>query len=162
MTPTEILKYYEARREAIIASIREIVDIESPSRDGAQSKLVVDWIEKSFREVSDDLKIERIAAAGFGEHVLIKAFPSDTKHTLLLGHTDTVHPVGTNLKNPTRIEGDKFYGCGIFDMKANIVLMFEALRYFAFSGTRPSSSQRILGNHSNLGRYPKSRTTFQI
>ena len=57
---------------------------------------------------------------------------------MLLGHTDTVHPVGTNEQNPTRIDGDKFYGCGIFDMKANIVLMLEALRYFAVTGTRPA------------------------
>jgi glutamate carboxypeptidase len=46
---------------------------------------------------------------------------------LLLGHTDTVHPIGTKLQNPTRIEADKFYGCGIFDMKANIILMLEVL-----------------------------------
>ena len=63
---------------------------------------------------------------------------------LLLGHTDTVHPVGCKEKNPTRIEGDKFFGCGIFDMKANIVLMLEALRYFAETGTQPARPINIL------------------
>lgn len=57
---------------------------------------------------------------------------------MMLGHTDTVHPVGTALLNPTRIEDGRFYGCGIFDMKANIVVMIEALRYFAATGTAPS------------------------
>ena len=63
---------------------------------------------------------------------------------LLLGHTDTVHPIGTNLQNPTRIEGDRFYGCGIFDMKANVVLMLETLRFFAETGTTPSRPITIL------------------
>ncbi|MBC7899856.1 MAG: M20 family metallopeptidase, partial [Saprospiraceae bacterium] len=63
---------------------------------------------------------------------------------LLLGHTDTVHPVGTSFENPTRIDGNKFYGCGIFDMKANIILMLEALRYFAESGEKPSRPITIL------------------
>lgn len=155
MTPTEILKYYEVRREAIITSIREIVDIESPSRDAAQSKLVVDWIERAFRQTGVDVEIERVKADGYGEHIVIKAFPEKGKHILLLGHTDTVHPVATNLKNATRIEGDRFYGCGIFDMKSGIVLMIEALRFFAATGTRPSRPITILlscdeevGSHS--------------
>src|SRR5690606_1618818 len=55
-----------------------------------------------------------------------------------------VHPIGSLEKNPTRIEGDKFYGCGGFDMKANIVFALEALRYFAESGTRPARPINIL------------------
>jgi glutamate carboxypeptidase len=62
----------------------------------------------------------------------------------LLGHTDTVHPVGTKILNPTRIEDGKFFGCGIFDMKSGIVLMLEALRFFAVTGTEPSRSLTIL------------------
>ncbi|MBX7174622.1 MAG: M20/M25/M40 family metallo-hydrolase, partial [Pyrinomonadaceae bacterium] len=52
-----------------------------------------------------------------------------------------VHPRGANAKNPTRIEGDKFYGCGIFDMKANVVVMLEILQ--AFSELNLKSSKPI-------------------
>jgi glutamate carboxypeptidase len=76
--------------------------------------------------------------------MIIRAFAGEAKPLMLLGHTDTVHPLGTNLINPTRVEGDKFFGCGIFDMKANIVLMLEALRYFAETGTRPTRPITIL------------------
>lgn len=118
----------------MIGMIREIVDIESPSHDAQRSREVANWVESQFRSTGVDLSIDRIAVDD-GEHIIIRAFGGDAKHTMLLGHTDTVHPVGTNLKNPTRIDGDYFYGCGIFDMKANIVLMVEALRYFAATGT---------------------------
>ena len=144
MNPTEILSYFESRKDAMIASIREIVDIESPSHDVEQSKKVVEKIAELARDIPLDLKIERLPAEKYGEHLVIRAYSSDQKAILLLGHTDTVHPVGTCEKNPTRIEGDKFYGCGIFDMKANIVLMLETLRYFAESETRPSRPISIL------------------
>ena len=154
MKANEILQYFSERESVIVDAIREIVDIESPSHDATRSREVVDWVERQARATGVDIGIERVKVDD-GDHIVIKAFPGDGKHTLLLGHTDTVHPVGTALHNPTRIEGDKFFGCGIFDMKANIVLMFEALRYFATTGTRASTPITILlscdeevGSHS--------------
>jgi len=148
MSPHELLTYFESRRDEIIGLVREIVDIESPSHDAVRSREVVDWVEQQMRATGVDVEIERTSVED-GDHLVIRAFyrvdgahslspPVLTGHTMLLGHTDTVHPVGTNEQNPTRIDGDKFYGCGIFDMKANIVLMIEALRYFAVTGTRPA------------------------
>jgi glutamate carboxypeptidase len=144
MNAREILKFFEQRQDAIIESTHRLVDLESPSYDVTQSKAIVAMIEDAAREIRLDLKIERIPADGYGEHLLVRAFPSDEKHFFLLGHTDTVHPVGTQVENPTRIEGDKFFGCGIFDMKANIVLMLEALRYFAETGSLPAQPITIL------------------
>lgn len=144
MTPGETLEYFEGRRDAIIEQIREIVEIESPSHDAERSREVVDWIENAARATGLELAIERHPTEADGDHLIIRAFPGNGKPVLLLGHTDTVHPVGTKAKNPTRIEGDRLYGCGTFDMKANIVLMLEALRYFKTSGTQPSRPINIL------------------
>lgn len=144
MNSLQILDYFKSRQDAIIESIREIVEIESPSGDVERSKRVVLWVENEARKIGLDLEIEKITAEEYGEHLIIRAFPGEGKPVFLLGHTDTVHPVGTNLANPTRIEGDKFYGCGIFDMKANVVLMLEALRYFAECGSKPSRPITIL------------------
>ncbi len=154
MKAPDILAYFQDRQDAILNLIREIVDIESPSHNAGQSCLVADWVEEQARATGVDLSVERVPVEG-GDHILIRAFPADTKHFFLLGHTDTVHPIGTNLKNPTRIEGDKFYGCGIFDMKSGIVLMLEALRFFAVNGITPLRPITILlscdeevGSHS--------------
>lgn len=137
MDPHKLLEHFESRRDAIIVSIREIVDIESPSHDVTRSLEVVDWVEARFRETGVDLEFERESCAD-GDHLVIRAFPGAGKHTMLLGHTDTVHPVGTNELNPTRIDGDKFYGCGIFDMKANVVLMIEAVKFLADNNLKPA------------------------
>jgi glutamate carboxypeptidase len=144
MNPTDTANYFKGRENDMIQMIREIVDIESPSYDVERSREVVTWIESQAQKIPLDVEIERIPAEGYGDHLLIRSFASEEKGTLLLGHTDTVHPVGTRELNPTRIDDGRFYGCGIFDMKSGIVLMLEALRYFAISGTRPSRPISIL------------------
>ena len=144
MKAAEILQYFQRREINIITKIREIVDIESPSYDVERSKLVADWVENEATEIGLDLTIERLPAEGYGDHVVIKAFPGDTKCSLLLGHTDTVHPVGSNCTNMTRIEDGRFYGCGIFDMKSGIVLMLEALRLVSERGITPPRPITIL------------------
>lgn len=144
MNTREILDHFERRHDPMVAAIADIVDIESPSHNVHQNRMVVDRIVEMFRSLPLDVSIEREPADDYGDHLVIRAFPSDRRSVLLLGHTDTVHPIGANEKNPTRIEDDNFYGCGIFDMKANIVLMAEALRFFAETGTRPASPVTIL------------------
>ena len=155
MTPTDLLAHFESRTSAIIDAISEIVEIESPSHDVARSREVADWVEKCFRSTGVDVTVERIFAEGDGEHLVIRAFPGEAKPVMLVGHTDTVHPVGTKEKNATRIDGDRFYGCGIFDMKANIVLMIEAFRYVKENGITPPrpvtiflSCDEEVGSHS--------------
>ncbi|MBP9663060.1 MAG: M20 family metallopeptidase [Pyrinomonadaceae bacterium] len=144
MTPQEVLEYFTRRESAITDAIREIVELESPSYDCELSAAVVDWIEARLRELPTDLEFEHVEADGVGTHLIIRAFPGEGPCTMLLGHTDTVHAVGTKEKNPTRIEGDRLYGCGTFDMKANIILMIEAFRYFAETRTAPQRPVNIV------------------
>jgi glutamate carboxypeptidase len=154
MAPSDILDYFKRREAAMVETIREIVEIESPSHDVEHSRTASLWVENEARKTGQDLAIETVAAEAYGEHVIIRAFPGKVKPVLLLGHTDTVHPLGAKEKNPTRIEGDRFYGCGIFDMKANIVVMLEALRFFAETSTRPARQVTIfLSCDEEVGSY---------
>lgn len=137
MQADQVREFFQLREERIVSAIREIVEIESPSRTVPAIARVVELIEKRAKDIGLSLSIEKTEAEGFGVHLIIRAFGGAGKPILLLGHTDTVHPIGSRERNPTRIEGDRFYGCGIFDMKANIVIMLEALRYFAETGTSP-------------------------
>jgi len=139
-----LLDYFQARQEIILDSIHKIVNIESPSRDISGNRKVVDFIENEAKKISSDFLVERIFADDYGEHLIIRAFPSDEKPILLLGHTDTVHPRGSFQNNPTRIQENKFYGCGIFDMKANCVLMLEVLRAFGELNLEPQRPITIL------------------
>jgi glutamate carboxypeptidase len=156
MNGPEILEYFQTRQEYMVAAIREMVDIESPSHDAGASRRAADWVEQQVRATGVELSVERIPVES-GDHIVIRAFAGDGPRTLLLGHTDTVHAVGSAAKNPTHIDGDRLYGCGSFDMKANIVLAIEALRFFAINKVRPAGSVTILlscdeETGSNTGR----------
>ncbi len=155
MTSTQLLDRYRSRAGRICDEIRELVEIESPSYDVNRSRRVADQIAEWATAISPDISVERYPAEGYGDHLVIRAFQGPAKPAMLLGHTDTVHPVGSNERNPTRIDGELFYGCGIFDMKANIVVALEALRYFVESGMHPKRPIKILlscdeevGSHS--------------
>lgn len=143
MESREVYKYFEDRLDPILDSIREIVDIESPSHDCQGSSEVANFIERKFGELDANLTIVR-ETVDDGHHLIIRAFPANERPVLILGHTDTVHPVGSRDVNPTRIEGDQFFGCGIFDMKANIVIALEALRYFVQTEQKPPRPITIL------------------
>lgn len=142
--PQAILEHFERRRDAIVDEMREIVELESPSYDAGRSADVVRWIEEKLGEIPIEVTFENVVVPEVGTHLVARAFPGDGKPALLLGHTDTVHPVGTNEKNPTRVEDGRLYGCGTFDMKANIILMLEALRFLAEKGEHPSRPVTIV------------------
>ena len=142
----KLLDFFQGTQERIVRRIQQLVEIESPSRDEAGSRMVAVWLENEARKISDDFLVERLAVEGFGEHLIVRAFAtaSDQKPALLLGHTDTVHPRGTKEINPTRIENGRLYGCGSFDMKANVVLMLEVLRAFKELDLAPPRPVTIL------------------
>lgn len=147
MKPARLLDYFQNRQTEITNSILEFVRIESPSRDREASRAAVDFLEAKAREISNDFQIERIAAEHLGEHFLLRAFgdsKNDDKPILLLGHADTVHPRGSFGANPTRVEGERLYGCGAFDMKANCVLTLEILRAFRELNLKPARPITIL------------------
>jgi len=144
MKSAELFNYFSDRREKITASIFDLVEIESPSGDISGNRAVVDWLENEARKISPDLKIEKTFSEKYGEHFVLRAFPSGEKPVLILGHTDTVHPRGSKEKNPTRIDGGKFFGCGIFDMKSGCVLMFEVLLAFYELNLKPARPVTIL------------------
>ena len=57
---------------------------------------------------------------------------------MLLGHLDTVWPVGTLAKMPWRAAEGKIFGPGVLDMKAGVVMALEAVRVMrALGAERP-------------------------
>lgn len=122
------------RQDEILSSICKLVETESPSGDFEGSRAVVDLLVEAAGTIPGIHSVERIPVPEYGEHFRVRAFDGhaeDTGTTLLLGHTDTVHPRGTLCIQSVRAEGERLYGPGVFDMKASCVLALEALRTLA-------------------------------
>jgi glutamate carboxypeptidase len=139
--------FFAQRQNEMLKVIRRLVEYESPSGDAEGSAAVNKLLAEISRSVPAIDSVERITSQDYGEHLLIRAFGGQNGRgtTLLLGHTDTVHPVGTAThSNPIRADGDRFFGPGIFDMKAACVLAVEVLRCLDTLSLRPSRPVTLL------------------
>ncbi|QMU97687.1 M20 family metallopeptidase [Microbacterium esteraromaticum] len=124
-------------REAI-ALLRELVAIETPSFDAAASTRIAELLEARFREVGASVVLHRTEAGTD----LVADVPGHGAPLLLVGHTDTVWPVGTiETSVPWIEEGDRIRGPGVFDMKSGIVVMLHAL---AALRARPHRAVRVV------------------
>src|SRR4051812_17776298 len=86
----------EQRHHEIVSLISQLVETESPSGDVQGSRAVNDQLENIAQMIPSVSSVDRIISPNCGEHFLIRAFDrnghGDDKTTLILGHTDTVHP----------------------------------------------------------------------
>ena len=138
--------HFIARQHELLALTCALVETESPSGDKEGSSAIVSLLASAAGSISAVNSVERISSEDFGEHVLIRAFTGDTDAApiVILGHTDTVHPRGAIKERPWRTEGNRIYGPGVFDMKANCALALEALNACEATGTLPQSPVTIL------------------
>ncbi|HEY7783976.1 MAG TPA: M20 family metallopeptidase [Pyrinomonadaceae bacterium] len=129
---TALLDHFTNRQREILALTRALVETESPSGDEAGSKAVVSLLAAAARNIDAINSIERVKSENYGEHLRIKAFGTGSHDTrpplVILGHTDTVHPRGSLQQRPWRVEGNRAYGPGVFDMKANCAMAIEVIR----------------------------------
>ncbi|MGH9933315.1 MAG: M20 family metallopeptidase [Pyrinomonadaceae bacterium] len=132
--------YFAGRKEAIIAFTRALVEAESPSGDEAGSKAVVSLLAAAAEAIAGVTKVERVASENYGEHLRAREFgdSAEARPILILGHTDTVHPRGSLRQRPWRVEANRAYGPGVFDMKANCALALEGIRACVETGIRPA------------------------
>ena len=128
---TKVLEYIRGQEAALINLIRDLVEAESPS---------------AHPETHDEVRrVLRLALAGVGYDSRETGVPDKPRHVfarpadrargrlsqLLVGHYDTVWPVGTIKERPFSVVGNVMHGPGSFDMKgglAQIVLALGALR----------------------------------
>jgi glutamate carboxypeptidase len=122
---------------AMLAGLRSWVECESPTFDAAAVNRMMGVAARDLAIM--DARIEVIPGRmGFGDCVRARfAHPNGSAPgILILGHMDTVHPVGTLSDLAWRQDGARCYGPGILDMKGGNYLALEAVRQLARAGIR--------------------------
>jgi glutamate carboxypeptidase len=121
--------------DQMLAGLRRWVECESPTWDAPA-------VNRMMGLAAHDLaimgaRVETIPGRmGFGD-CLRATFPhprADEPGILVMGHFDTVHPIGTLEKLPFRRDGDVCFGPGIVDMKGGNYLSLEAIRQLQRAG----------------------------
>jgi glutamate carboxypeptidase len=122
----ERLRYFEGKLDAMAQTIREWVEIESPSDNKAAADRMGAVLAQEFEELGGRVRIH--PTDQFANNVQINFAGRDSaKPVLLLGHFDTVYPLGTLATMPCRVADGRMYGPGVLDMKSGVALMWYAI-----------------------------------
>jgi glutamate carboxypeptidase len=103
-----------------VGLLRELVEIESPTGSSEGIRAVGARLAAELEDCGGE-------AHALGDHLRVE-LPGEPPPLLLVGHADTVWPVGTLEGMPFRLEQGRAYGPGAYDMKAGLVVLVEAIR----------------------------------
>jgi glutamate carboxypeptidase len=126
----------EAQSGWIADRLRELVTIESPSDNKAAVDAAVQRVSGWAEDAGGRIRLHR--QKRFGDVLEVRFGPvrSHSRPILILGHLDTVWPLGTLEKMLWRATGKTFSGPGVLDMKAGVVMALAAMRILAQAGIR--------------------------
>ncbi len=149
--------------DGLLDEVRSWVEIESPTQDAAAVNRMADFVEARLRALGATIERQH-GTDGFGD-ILIGRLPGEQNGPgiLLLGHIDTVHPVGTLAGPlPFRVEGDRAYGPGIYDMKGGNAIALSALAHLRATGRRPHLPVTVMMIPDEEVGSPSSRAAIEV
>ncbi len=126
-----LLDYCQAYEGWLIDFVRTLAAIESPTDDKAAVDRCGAELERRLQEAG--LRTTRARTTGAGDHLLAE-IGTEGPRVLLLGHFDTVWPVGQIARMPIELRDGRLHGPGTFDMKAGIGLGLQAVRALTAGG----------------------------
>jgi glutamate carboxypeptidase len=147
-----LLAACEAEREWMLAAIETLARIESPSDD----KAAVDRLVVALAAIGVECggRPTRIPVGEAGDHLRLEFGPAaapGVPRLLLLGHTDTVWPIGTLATMPVERRDGVLAGPGVYDMKAGLVIGLQAVRALAAAGRLRASVCLLATSDEEIG-----------
>ncbi|HET7035712.1 MAG TPA: M20 family metallopeptidase [Thermomicrobiaceae bacterium] len=160
--PAVTIEDVRQRESELLDSLRAIVELESPSRD----KEAVDRLARYLQQRCADLggAVEVFPQAEYGD-LTLATWPAEQRDgaerpVLVLTHIDTVWPLGTLARKPFTVEGRVARGPGVFDMKASVAMMLEALRLIGEKQLPHRTIQWLINTEEEVGS-PVSRPLIE-
>lgn len=115
--------------EVYMQELEEIVNIDSPTGHLAGIEKILEFFTLRFKALGWTVES---SATGSELHPCLKIVnrPAETYDILMIGHIDTVLPVGTVAERPFTINGEYITGPGVEDMKSGTLFMYHLAKYF--------------------------------
>jgi glutamate carboxypeptidase len=152
-----VTAFLNERREAMLALLERLVRAESPTDSPAAQEKVQRLLARALE--AEGLAVDPVGGAGKRRHLLAR--PADRAHgaplQLLLGHCDTVWPVGTLEEMPFEVDGNVVRGPGVFDMKGGLVQMIFALQALRAVEAEPALVPVVFVNSDEEQSSPTSK-----
>ena len=154
----ETLRFCEAQLDRTVQTIETLVRLESPSTDKAAVDRCGAALAAMLREAG--AAVERLPQAQRGDHILAR-LEGVGEPVLILGHFDTVWPIGTLERMPVRRDGDRLFGPGTFDMKAGIAIALSAMQALHATRTPHAPITLLWTTDEEIGS-ATSRATIEL
>ncbi len=139
MIPMNELHSWLSRRELeLLRLLGRMVEIESPSHDKAGNDRLGQMIAREWRRRG--VRARTLRQSQYGNHVVAELRPAHKiagRQILVLGHLDTVYPMGTLANMPFRVAKGRAWGPGTFDMKGGLALALAAVDAMRALGISP-------------------------
>ncbi len=135
---------HEIALSSVLSRLQRYVSLESPSGDASRTTALAEVLAGELAAAG--MTVTPHPAPGWGTHVEARCDGTDPALAplFLLGHLDTVFPVGTLALRPFRVEEGRAGGPGVFDMKAGLAVLVETMAELNVAGLRPHRPLRIL------------------
>jgi glutamate carboxypeptidase len=133
-----LLEYCRTHEPWMLELTEALVAIESPTDDKAAVDRCGAVLAGRLEQMGGT--VTRVSSATAGDH-LVARFGASPRQVLILGHFDTVWPIGQLARMPIRREDGRLYGPGVLDMKAGIALGMLATK--ALLEVAPPADTRI-------------------
>jgi glutamate carboxypeptidase len=158
------LRYFAEHQHGIVNTIRELVEIESPSDSKQAVDRIAAFLAQKFEALGGRTQLHR--SNDFGDSLQIDFAGSSQselagrKPVLLLGHYDTVYPLGTLAQMPCKIDNGRLRGPGVLDMKSGIALMLHTIKGLqAWHGALPRPVTVFLVSDEEVGSHSSRKIT---
>ena len=145
-TGAEILAHVQSRKSDFVAFLEELTRVESPSlapeTQGRARSVIADRLEQN------GFRAQKLTGKSNGGNLYARPQdrPRGCPAQLLVGHYDTVWPLGTLKDMPFELEGNVVRGPGVYDMKGGITQIIFAVEALAHYGASPSVTPVIFAN----------------
>jgi glutamate carboxypeptidase len=128
----QLLQSIEAKHDKMVKFLETLVNIDSGNDCPEGVAKVAHIVGDKLREMQFD--VEYLEYPGVCTHLLAHKKGNGDKEVMIIGHMDTLFPVGTAVARPFTIRDDKAYGPGVLDMKGGITIALFALEALYESG----------------------------
>ena len=160
---TDLLAYLEAQVPSMVELLEAMVRIESPSSDISSHRDILELLEQTFAE--RDMRTSLIRGRDSIRHLYArrKYRRHNGRYQLMLGHLDTVWPLGTIEDMPLINDGKQIHGPGVYDMKAGVVQMIYALQAIQHLELEPEVTPVVFINaDEEIGSHDSTRTIRRL
>jgi glutamate carboxypeptidase len=156
----KITEWLASQKEAMLALLTEVVNMDSGSYDKAGVDAVGKRFVRFFEEQGLLATLEAHETFGNAIHIRLDDKPTNERPIVLMGHRDTVFPKGEAGRRPFRIEGSRAYGPGVCDMKAGLVMNAFVLAAFKRFGGAPAPLAGLITSDEEIAS-PSSRPIIE-